>query len=56
MTATLTVVKPRFVLPLCTLLWSFFVLFMYKVESAKDMYILRSVLAPLPIEIWTITN
>ncbi|KAJ6116829.1 hypothetical protein N7512_006554 [Penicillium capsulatum] len=40
-TAGLTVVKPRFLLPLCSLVWSLFVLFMYKVQSAQTMYILR---------------
>ncbi|CAG8925386.1 unnamed protein product [Penicillium salamii] len=40
-TMTLTVVRPRYLLPISTLIWSFFVLFMYKVQDAKSLYILR---------------
>ncbi|KAJ0413156.1 major facilitator superfamily domain-containing protein [Aspergillus carlsbadensis] len=40
-TMALTVIKPRYLLPVCTLIWSFFVLFMYKVQDAKTLYILR---------------
>lgn len=40
-TMALTVFHPRYWLPACTLCWSFFVLFMYKAESAKTIYILR---------------
>ncbi|KAE8388716.1 major facilitator superfamily domain-containing protein [Aspergillus alliaceus] len=37
----LTVVQPRYWLSTCTMFWSFFVLFMYKAESAKAIYVLR---------------
>ncbi|EKV21290.1 Major facilitator superfamily domain, general substrate transporter [Penicillium digitatum] len=40
-TMALTVVRPRYLLPVSTLIWSFFVLFMYKVQDAKTLYILR---------------
>lgn len=40
-TMSLTVIKPRYLLPACTLVWSFFVLFMYKVQDAKTLYVLR---------------
>lgn len=34
-------VPPRFWLPFCMAMWSFFVLFMYKCEEAHQFYILR---------------
>ncbi|KAL3474794.1 permease of the major facilitator superfamily [Aspergillus californicus] len=37
----LTVVRPRFWLPFCLFTWSFFVLFLFKCENAKDFYALR---------------
>ncbi|KGO77033.1 Major facilitator superfamily domain, general substrate transporter [Penicillium italicum] len=40
-TMALTVFKPRYLLPVSTMIWSFFVLFMYKVENAKTLYGLR---------------
>ncbi|GAD95623.1 pantothenate transporter, putative [Paecilomyces variotii No. 5] len=40
-TMALTVVRPRYWLPACTIAWSFFVLFIYKAETAKTVYILR---------------
>ncbi|KAH8705509.1 major facilitator superfamily domain-containing protein [Talaromyces proteolyticus] len=40
-TLALTVVQPRYWLPACTVAWSFFVLFIYKAESAKTVYTLR---------------
>ncbi|OOF93301.1 hypothetical protein ASPCADRAFT_53414 [Aspergillus carbonarius ITEM 5010] len=40
-TPALTVLKPRYLLPSLTMCWSFFVLFMYKAQSAKAIYILR---------------
>ncbi|RAH65874.1 MFS general substrate transporter [Aspergillus aculeatinus CBS 121060] len=40
-TMALTVTKPRYLLPTCTVIWSFFVLFMYKVQDIKTLYILR---------------
>lgn len=40
-TCMLTLVQPRYWLPFCTMVWSFFVLFMYKAESAGTLYALR---------------
>lgn len=40
-TMALTVVKPGYLLPASTMVWSFFVLFMYKVQDAKTLYVLR---------------
>ncbi|KAI2929243.1 hypothetical protein CBS147321_10841 [Aspergillus niger] len=40
-TMGLTVIRPRYLLPVCTLIWSFFVLFMYKAQDANTLYILR---------------
>lgn len=40
-TTALTVVQPRYWLPACTMVWSLFVLFIYKAEDAKTVYILR---------------
>ncbi|KAL4779338.1 major facilitator superfamily domain-containing protein [Aspergillus varians] len=40
-TMALTVTKPRYLLPASTMVWSFFVLFMYKVENTKTLYVLR---------------
>ena len=54
-TPALTVLKPRYLLPSLTMCWSFFVLFMYKAQSAKAIYILRCSPAfhPLP-SLWSI--
>lgn len=40
-TLALTVIQPRFWLPACTMLWSLFILFIYKAQDAKTVYILR---------------
>ncbi|KAJ5584268.1 major facilitator superfamily domain-containing protein [Penicillium hispanicum] len=40
-TMALTSIHPRYWLPACTMCWSLFVLFMYKAESARTIYILR---------------
>ncbi|KAL2830484.1 major facilitator superfamily transporter [Aspergillus cavernicola] len=37
----LTVVRPRFWLPFCLFTWSFFVLFLFKCNTAKEFYALR---------------
>ncbi|KAL2402444.1 MFS transporter PfmaC [Exophiala dermatitidis] len=40
-TSVLTFINPRWWLPFCTTIWSFFVLFIYKAQLAKTIYILR---------------
>ncbi|OKL61274.1 hypothetical protein UA08_03349 [Talaromyces atroroseus] len=37
-TTAMTVVHPRYWLPACTMIWSFFVLFIYKAESARTNF------------------
>ncbi|GJN83201.1 hypothetical protein PLIIFM63780_006749 [Purpureocillium lilacinum] len=40
-TTALTVIQPRYWLPACTVVWSVFVLCMYKAADVKTLYILR---------------
>lgn len=40
-TTALTVIQPRYWLPACTVVWSVFVLCMYKATDVKTLYILR---------------
>lgn len=40
-TCLLTIVHPRFLLPACTIAWSFCVLFMYKAENSATLFGLR---------------
>ncbi|OJJ82926.1 uncharacterized protein ASPGLDRAFT_129318 [Aspergillus glaucus CBS 516.65] len=40
-TGALTVIRPRYWLPSCTIAWSFIVLFIYKTGDSKTIYILR---------------
>ena len=40
-TTALTVIQPRYWLPACTVVWSVFVLCIYKAADVKTLYILR---------------
>lgn len=40
-TIALTVIHPRYWLPVCSMIWSLFVLFMYRADSARTVCILR---------------
>ncbi|KAL2418049.1 MFS transporter PfmaC [Exophiala dermatitidis] len=49
---TLTMVRPRYWLPACLIIWSLFVLFLYKCETAGQFYALRFCIGFMESSTW----